>query len=105
MKKISTLLLLSLTLLCGVSVKAYGGERKFTDNGISYEIIDDSTCKVTYTGTWYFSRSSYSGDIVLPSFASDGKKTYKVTKLGAGAFYESDPDFVIAYPKSLRQRV
>lgn len=98
MKKISTLLLLSLTLLCGVSVKAYGGERKFTDNGISYEIIDDSTCKVTYTGTWYFSRSSYSGDIVLPSFASDGKKTYKVTKLGAGAFYESDVTSVTLPP-------
>ena len=56
---------------------------EFESSGIRYKIGENNTVSVTYK------KGSYSGDIVIPSSVVYHGKTYSVTSIGFGAFYES----------------
>ena len=70
--------------------------------GIYYNITSetDLTVEVTYRFS-IFGRIFYSGDIVIPSSVTDLGKTYSVTSIGDGAFYDCDGLTSITIPNSV----
>ena len=77
-----------------ISDKAqYGSSYTFVDNGIMYEYISDTEVKVV--------ANNYSGDVVIPSTASNGKNTYTVTYIPSDAFAGNTKITSITIPESI----
>ena len=88
MDKLRFILLFAVVLLAG-NVAAYD----FESDGFYYNIIDKDAKTVEVTcqeNLEYNTRSSYTGDVVIPSTVNYEGVTYKVTKIGRFAFYYSD---------------
>ena len=91
-------------LLCSLTVNAYD----FRVNGISYEIISDTTVCVTYndkytsSGGTEYNRVKYDGDVIIPQEVTYGNITYSVTSIGNYAFYNCSSLTAITIPKSVR---
>ena len=89
MDKLRFILLFVVVLLAG-SVAAYD----FESGGLYYNILDAEakTVEVTLEGEkdGWDTKSSYSGDIVIPSTVRNGNETYSVKKIGQYAFCRSE---------------
>jgi len=88
MKKLKSLVLAVIGLLCCVSVSAHD----FEVDGIYYNITSstDMTVKVTYRGNYYNSYSNeYIGSVVIPESVTYGGSTYRVTSIGSSSFINS----------------
>ena len=87
MKKIKSLVLTVIGLLCSVSVSA----EDFEVDGIYYNITSevDKTVEVTYSGD---SSSAvdyeYSGSVTIPETVIYNENTYSVTSIGVSAFMQ-----------------
>ena len=89
MDKLRFILLFAVVLLAG-SAAAYD----FESGGLYYNILDAEakTVEVTLEGEkdGWDTKSSYSGDIVIPSTVRNGNETYSVKKIGQYAFCRSE---------------
>ena len=71
-------------------------------DGICYLLNKDSlTAAVTYTGTSSYSGNTYAGDIAIPSTVEYRGKTYNVTSIGGGAFYDCSSLISIEIPNNV----
>lgn len=93
MKKIKSLLLTVIGLLCCVSVSAYD----FEIDGIYYDVTSSSNYTVEVSG--YSLATNYS--IVIPNKVSYGSDTYSVTSIGNSAFYKCESVSSIELPNSI----
>ena len=89
MDKLRFILLFVVVLLAG-NAAAYD----FESGGLYYNILDADakTVEVTLEGEkdGWDTKSSYSGDIVIPSTVTNGNETYSVKKIGQYAFCRSE---------------
>lgn len=89
MDKLRFILLFAVVLLAG-NAAAYD----FESGGLYYNILDADakTVEVTLEGEkdGWDTKSSYSGDIVIPSTVTNGNETYSVKKIGQYAFCRSE---------------
>lgn len=89
MDKLRFILLFVVVLLAGTAA-AYD----FESGGLYYNILDAEakTVEVTLEGEkdGWDTKSSYSGDIVIPSTVRNGNETYSVKKIGQYAFCRSE---------------
>ena len=86
MKKIKSLVLTVIGLLCSISVSAHD----FKVDGIYYNITSSTnkTVEVTYRGYSQNSyKNEYSGAVTIPESVTYNESTYSVTSIGASAFY------------------
>ena len=86
MRKIKSLVLAVMGLLCCMSVSA----EDFEVDGIYYNITSstDKTVAVTYRGNSFTSYSNeYSGEVKIPESVTYNGNTYSVTSIDDGAFY------------------
>jgi hypothetical protein len=86
MRKIKSLVLAVIGLLCSLSVSAHD----FEVDGIYYNITSstDMTVEVTYRGYDYVTYwDEYSGAVTIPESVTYNWNTYSVTSIGDGAFY------------------
>lgn len=84
---LNKLLLVIVGLLLSTTALAH----HFEDNGIYYNILDQSakTVAVTYKGSLYYDYSNeYTGSVIIPSSVTYNGTTYSVTEIGVYAFYE-----------------
>ena len=85
MRKMKSLVLAVMGLLCSMSVSAHD----FEVDGIYYNITSqaDKTVAVTYRGSYYNSYSNeYSGEVKIPESVTYNGHTYSVTSIGDCAF-------------------
>ena len=82
--------------LSAASAHAYD----FSFDGIFYDVLseEDRTVEVT---RYSYSYSYYSGSIIIPERVLAGGKTYTVTSIGDGAFYNCDALTSVTFPASL----
>ena len=103
MKQTRSWLIVIIVLLCNITVNAYD----FRANGISYEIISDSTVCVTYydkytsSGGTEFNSVKYDGDVIIPQEVTYGNITYSVTSIGDYAFRDCSSLTSITIPKGV----
>ena len=86
MRKIKSLVLAAIGLLCSMSVSA----EDFEVDGIYYNITSqaDKTVAVTYRGDDYYDYSNeYSGEVKIPESVTYSGNTYSVTSIGENAFH------------------
>ena len=91
-------------LLCSLTVNAYD----FRVNGISYEIISETTVCVTYNdkytssgGSTEYNRVKYEGDVIIPQEVTYGNITYSVTSIGNSAFDDCSSLTAITIPEGV----
>ena len=83
MRKMKSLVLAVMGLLCSMSVSAHD----FEVDGIYYNITTDNTVTVTYQGNSYYEYSNeYSGEVKIPESVTYNGNTYSVTSIGNSAF-------------------
>ena len=80
MRKMKSLVLAVMGLLCCMSVSAHD----FEVDGIYYNITTDNTVAVTYQGGW---SGSYFGEVKIPESVTYNGNSYSVTSIGEEAFY------------------
>ena len=88
------------TLLCSLTASAHD----FSVGGIYYNISSstDLTVAVTYRGNYYDSYSNeYTGAVTIPTTVTYNNKTYSVTSIGDGAFFECSSLTSITLPESV----
>ncbi len=91
-KSLITVLLTGILML--VSVHSYACD--FQVGGIYYNILEDGGCEVTE-----IPYNNYGGDIVVPTTVEDNGKTYNVTRIGDGAFYDCSGLTSVTIPGSV----
>ena len=85
MRKMKSLVLAVMGLLCSMSVSA----EDFEVDGIYYKITSstDKTVAVTWRGDYYYDYSNeYSGEVKIPESVTYSGNTYSVTSIGDYAF-------------------
>ena len=89
----------ALLLLCSTVATA----QDFTVDGIYYNILSstDQTVEVTYNDELFYSASSYSGSITIPSSVIYSGTTYSVTTIGDLTFYCCPSLANVTLPNSL----
>ena len=98
MKTIKTWLATIAALLFSITANAHD----FEVDGIYYEVISDSTVKVTYKGYSYNTYSyEYSGNVVIPSEVTYSKVEYSVTSIGYDAFRDCSGLVSVTIPNSV----
>ena len=98
MRKIKSLVLAVIGLLCSMSVSAHD----FEVDGIYYNITSstDMTVEVTYRGNSYYSQE-YSGAVNIPESVTYNGKTYNVTSIESSAFYYCNRLTSVVIPNSV----
>lgn len=97
-KSISVLLLMAIILLESFAINAHNVKV----DGVYYNYNPDgATVSVTYEGTSYNAKKSYSGIVTIPSSIEVGGKTYPVTTIGKYAFYGCDEVWNVNIPNSV----
>ena len=98
MRKIKSLVLAVMGLLCCMSVSAHD----FKVDGIYYNITSstDKTVAVTYLGS-NLDSSKYSGEVKIPESVTYNGKTYSVTSIGSYAFYKCSSLTSVELPNSV----
>ena len=101
-------ILLAICLLAGICLG-----RAFEVNGIHYTIIDgeavvinesqeDKVTALEYVYSGSMSKSSYSGDIVIPPTVDYEGKTYQVTGIAQWAFASTDKITSVVFPEGIK---
>lgn len=70
----------------------------FTDNGITYHVIDGTLLTVEVT---HSNNNHYEGHLVIPSTVSANNKTYTVVGIGDGAFLCQDAITEVTLPNNI----
>ena len=99
MRKIKSLVLAVIGLLCCMSVSA----EDFEVDGIYYNITSstDKTVAVTYRGDYYYSDDEYFGEVTIPESVTYSGNTYSVTSIGDCAFYNCSGLTSVELPNSV----
>ena len=103
MKQTKHILLTAVMLLSSLSLSAHD----FVKNGIYYNIPEeldfaDPVVSVTFMGRYYNDyKNEYRGHVTIPSTVTYLGRTYRVTSIGAYAFYECDALTSVSIPNSV----
>ena len=73
----------------------------FEINGVFYNIIKDADCELEVTYKSSISDKSYSGDVIIPQNVTYNGIAYKVTSIGAYAFYQCSKLSTVSLPESI----
>lgn len=87
--------LLITLLLCILNLKSFASNTQI--DGIWYNLYGDSA-EVT---CGYYGYTYYSGDVIIPNAVTFNDKTYRVTSIGEGAFYECNNLNSLTIPESV----
>ena len=101
MRKMKSLVLAVMGLLCCMSVSAHD----FEVDGIYYNITSqaDNTVAVTYRGDFSDSYSNeYSGEVKIPESVTYSGNTYSVTSIGNSAFRGCSSLTSVEIPNSVK---
>lgn len=90
--------ILLFTLLMSLFLPQTSFSIDFTDNGITYYVINGTLLTVEVTHT---NNNHYEGHLVIPSTVSSGNKTYTVVGIGDGAFLCQDAITEVTLPNSI----
>ncbi len=99
MRKLKSLVLAVMGLLCCMSVSA----EDFEVDGIYYNITSqaDKTVAVTYRGNYSNSYDEYSGGVKIPESVTYNGETYNVTSIGNRVFYDCPGLTSVEIPNSV----
>ena len=88
-------------ILCNTTVSAF----HFEVDGIFYNILSatEQTAQVTFEGDYYwtYAVNSYKGEVVIPSSVNYNGKTYRVSEINEGTFYNAINLTSITIPESV----
>ena len=73
----------------------------FEMNGVFYNILEDAVGELEVTYKTSISDKSYSGDVIIPQNVNYNGITYKVTSIGAYAFYQCSEIATVSLPESI----